>query len=135
MRRFISPHWWAVHWPNALLYGFVCAVFVFTVNQSGSLREHDQRAALRHTLDLREANVAFCDEGNKRTALLREFALSLAQPPDPRQFEFIADPDLRRGVFDQAVRSRADMRARIDETFQQRDCERTFPPVVMPPEK
>jgi hypothetical protein len=135
MKRFITPSWWATHWPNAAVYVAVCAVFVFTVNRTDDLRADDRRAAFDRAAALRNAQVEFCDEGNKRTDVLRDFALSLAQPPDPRQFEFIADPELRRGVFEQATRSRAEMRGRIDETFKPRDCERAFPLVATPAEK
>jgi hypothetical protein len=129
VKRFINPGWWATHWPNALLYLAITAVFVFTVNQASDLRESDVKAARDRSEQIRDSNLRFCMSSNERTALLREFVLSVTQDPDPRQYDYIADPKLRQGVLDQARRSRAATRERVDKTFTQRDCERDYPPL------
>jgi hypothetical protein len=48
--------------------------------------------------------------------------------PDPRQYDYITDPTLRRGVIDQARRGRAETRDRVTKTFTLRNCEADFPP-------
>ena len=128
-KRLLRPAWWAAHWPNALLYIGLTLVFVFTVNQVSNLRDADVLAARERDELIRDANVRFCASSNERTALLRDFVLSVIQDPDPRQYDYIADPVLRQGVLDQARRTRSATRTRVDETFTQRDCEREFPPL------
>lgn len=116
-KRLLQPTWWASHWPNAILYVAVCAVFVLTVwnvsNQSRQAREADLRA---------------CERGNASRALLLDFVLKASADPDPRQYEFITDPALREGVLDQARRGRAEQRERARAAFTPVDCQTEYPP-------
>lgn len=129
MKRLISSHWWATHLPITIVYVCVCAVFVFTVNSVSNLREEDASQAYQTAVSNRDASVRFCEGGNERTAVLREFLLSAVQEPDPRQFDFIADPVLRAGALDQSRRSRSELRDRIEHTFTPRNCHAEFPPL------
>ena len=130
-RRLLRAAWWAQHWSLTVVYLVVVAVFVIGLAQVNSLREDDRLSARQHAEQLREAQLRFCESSNERTALLHDFVLGLAQDPDPRQYEFIEDPALRQGVLDQARRSRAETRDRVNRTFTQRDCAGEVP--ALPP--
>lgn len=107
---------WAVRWQMALVYAAITAVFVITVwgmaNQSRT----------RWEADLRD-----CRRGNERTAVLLDFILKATADPDPRQFEFIEDQQLRQGAIDQSRRGRAEQRERATRTFTLRDCDAEYP--------
>lgn len=128
-RRFVDPRWWVAHWSNALLYLVVTAVFVFTVNQASNQRESDRIAAHDQAVTLRDSDVRVCDANNERTAVLRDFLLSLLRDPRPDEFAYIDDPQLRAGVIEQGRRSRAEARTRVEATFTVRDCPALYPPV------
>ena len=108
---------WAKRWQVTLVLVAITAVFVLTVwsisNQAASAREADVRA---------------CQRGNDSRALLLDFVLQASADPDPRQYEFIADPALRQGVIDQARRGRAQQRERAQRTFAPVDCSAEYPP-------
>lgn len=115
-KRLLQPAWWASHWPNALVYIFVCAVFVlglWNLAQQG-------RAA-------READLRFCRSSNERTVVIRDFILNASRDPDPRQYEFITDPALRQGVIEQSRKGRAAQREQAERTFVPRDCDAEYP--------
>jgi hypothetical protein len=120
---------WITCHQNTLLYLFVTAVFVFTVAEVGALRASDAEKDRQHAQEVRMAAVRFCESGNERTVVLRDFILAAAgTDPDPRQYDYIADPTLRQGVIDQSRKSRADMRDRVSKTFTLRNCPADFPP-------
>lgn len=108
---------WARRWQTTLLFAGITAVFVLTVwNISGQARA------------AREADLRACQRGNESRALLLDFVLKASADPDPRQFEYIADPVLRAGVIEQSRRSRAEQRDRATATFRPVDCEAEYPP-------
>jgi hypothetical protein len=108
---------WTKRKQNTLLYVAITGVFVLTVwsvvDQSRARRE----------VDLRD-----CRRGNERTAVILDFILKASADPDPRQFEFIADPTLRQGAIEQSRRGRAEQRDRATRTFTLRDCDAEYPP-------
>lgn len=105
---------------GALPYLLIVAVFVWGLAQQSNAREEDARIE-------RSAALQFCNDSNVRTTLIREFILSLTEPPNPAQYAFIADPVLRASALEQATRSRAALRSRAIETFRNRDCAKEFP--------
>jgi hypothetical protein len=119
------------HWRNVLLYLFVVGVFIFTVWTTGEARDRDIEQARAVAEQLRQANIRACEVGNERVIVLRDFLVAATSEPDPRQFEFIADPQLRAGALEQARRSRAEMRART-MVFVPRDCQKEWPPPSLP---
>jgi hypothetical protein len=120
---------WIGRHQNTVLYLFVCFVFVFTVAEVGALRASDAEKERQHALEVRMSAVRFCRDANDRTVVLRDFILGVAgTDPDPRQYDYITDPTLRRGVIDQARRGRAETRDRVTKTFTLRNCEADFPP-------
>lgn len=118
---------WLYRWRHVLLYVAICAVFVFTVRQVSDLRDADAQAARDAARAERTSAIRLCESGNERTAVLRDFLFAATAEPDPKQFDFIADPQLRAGVIDQALRGRAEMRARVADVFTERDCVRDLP--------
>lgn len=95
---------WAQRWQMTLVLVAITGVFLATV------------------WNIREADLRDCRRSNERTAVLLDFILKASADPDPRQFEFIADPALRQGVIDQSRRGRAEQRERAVATFTQRVC-------------
>ena len=118
----------------ALAFVGVVAVCIYSVNDRREAdtrtlqarQEADARLDRQRVRDLWQANLRGCQEGNVSRAVLRDFLVAATAPPDPRQFEFIADPQLRAGAFEQATRSRAEMRTRA-EVFGPRDCVAAYP--------
>lgn len=110
----------AEKWWHVLPYLLILAVFVWTVHQQSETRKDDARVE-------RNAALAFCVDSNKRTALIREFIYATTGDPPAAQYDFITDPELRRGVMEQSRASRAAMRARVEGTFRDRDCPAEFP--------
>jgi hypothetical protein len=108
---------WVGHWQMSLVLVAVTAVFVFAV----WILAYQFREA-------READLRACQRGNESRALLLDFVLKASADPDPRQFEFIADPKLREGALDQARRGRAEQRDRATRTFTPVNCDAEYPP-------
>lgn len=111
---------WLTRWQMTVVLIVVTAVFVVGLRATADLRRQDARIE-------REAALRFCEDSNKRTALLRDFIAPSTADPDPRQYDFITDPTLRQGALDQARRGRAEMRDRVARTFTLRDCPAEFP--------
>jgi hypothetical protein len=107
---------WVERWQISLLFAAITLVFVF-----GLWSASNQRHAAW------EADIRFCHSSNERTVVLRDFVLAASVDPDPRQFDFIADPKLRAGVIEQARKGRADQRDRANRTFTTRNCEAEYP--------
>lgn len=112
---------WVVRWQMTLALLAVTAVFIGGLHVTGELREADARAE-------RTAAIRLCESGNERTAVLRDFLSPMTADPDERQYAFITDPTLRAGALDQARRSRAELRQRVDKAFKLRDCAAELPP-------
>jgi hypothetical protein len=125
---------WLYSWRHALVYLVVTAVFVYTVRSVTELRAYDVQAARDSAEALRISAVRSCESGNDRTVVLRDFVLSALREPDPRQFDFIADPDQRAALIEQARASRTEMRDRAVRTFIPRDCGAEYPAPPPPPD-
>jgi hypothetical protein len=108
---------WAVRWQTTLVLLAVTAVFVLSL---WGLASQNRNA--------READLRFCQSSNERTKVIVEFIYAATADPDPRQYDFIADPVLRAGALEQARKGRAAQRKRAAETFTLRDCEAEYPP-------
>lgn len=107
---------WGKRWQMSLLIVAITAVFVIAV---WGLASQNRNA--------READLRACRRGNDSRVLLLDFVFKASADPDPRQYEFIADPVLRQGVIDQSRRGRAEQRERALRTFTPVDCEAEYP--------
>lgn len=99
---------WGKRWQMTLVLIAITGVFVLSI------------------WSIREADLRDCQRANQRTTVLLDFILKASADPDPRQFEFIADQQLRQGVIEQSRRGRAEQRDRAIGTFTQRNCDAEY---------
>lgn len=114
MKQFLAS------WRHVVPYLLIVVVFVWGLRETSQAREEDARIE-------RSAALTLCADNNKRTAVIREFVVAATADPNPAQYDFIVDPVLRQGVIDSARAGRAVMRARVIETFKDRDCAAELP--------
>jgi hypothetical protein len=112
---------YVTRWQTTILFAALGVLFAGGLWSNAVGRREDARIE-------RAAALRTCETGNERTAVIRDFILAASQDPDPRQYEFIADPKLREGALEQTKRARAEQRDRTTRTFQLRDCAAELPP-------
>lgn len=121
---------WLYRWRHLLAYVFIGAGAVWGFAESRRSREADLHSFENQARIERESNVGICESGNERTRVLAEFMRGVLKEPDPRQYDFIADPQLRQGAIDEARRRTAELRQRVEITFKERDCGAQYPLVT-----
>lgn len=131
-KRLISLKWWWSHWSNVLLYSGMATVFVICIWLLSEQLDRNARATYEQSLVDWRADIRDCERGNKNATVLYDFLFEATAAPDPRQYDFITDPQLRAGVIEQATRRSEEMRGKI-AVFVPRDCNTAYPQ-PQPPE-
>src|SRR6266496_2286435 len=109
-------------WAYWRLAAFLVIVLLTTLGFRETSARSDADRQSRQ--DLRNQSVTFCQDGNDRTATLKDLMNSLIRPPRPEDVAFIPDAKLREGAYNQALARYQENKAKVDAFGKPRDCER-----------
>lgn len=123
---------WLYKWRHLIAYVAVGIGAVWGFGEARRSRQFDVDSFANQARIERETNVHICQESNERTKVVADFLHAALADPNPHQFDFITDPQLRQGVIDETRQTRAAMRARVDGAFVPRDCEAQYPAPTLP---